>query len=139
MNGEAEVVAVAHKVASAFDGCALFDVFENLRIAGFEAYDQQTTAGFAHGLQRFAIGGDARGAGPGKAQWLELGAKLDGAPLLDVEGVVVEEVFLHVREELFRVRHLGGNVIGGALAPCVPLRVCGQRQKVHCAGQPRVE
>ena len=65
------------------------------------------------------VGGDARGAGPGEAERLELCAELDGAGLLDVEGVVVEEELLDVGEELLGLLHLGGDVVGGALAPGV--------------------
>ena len=128
------------EVARALDGGALLDVLEDLRVAGLEADDQQAAAGFLHGLERLVVGGDARGAGPGEAQRLQLRAELDGARLLDVEGVVVEEEFLDFGEELLGVRHLGGDVVGRALAPRVAAEsVCGQRQKVHCAGQPRVE
>ncbi len=38
---------------------------------------------------------------------------------LDIEGVVVEKVFLHVGEELLGLGHLGSDVVCAALAPCV--------------------
>ena len=107
------------EVAGALDGGALLDVLEDLRIAGLEADDEQAAAGFAHGLERVVVGGDARGAAPGEAQRLELFAQLDGARLLDVEGVVVEEEFLHFGEVLLGPLHLGGHIVGGALAPGV--------------------
>ena len=119
VDDEAEVVAVLDEVARALDGGALLDVLEDLRVAGLVADDQQAAAGFLHGLERVAVGGDARGAGPGEAQRLELRAELDGARLLDVEGVVVEEELLDVREVLLGPLHLGGHVVGGALAPGV--------------------
>ena len=96
VNDQAELVAILGELAGALDGGALLDVLQNLRIAGFVADDQQAASGFLHRLQRFEVGGDARGAGPGQAQRLQLGAEFDGARLLDVEGVVVEEKFLHV-------------------------------------------
>jgi hypothetical protein len=46
-------------------------------------------------------------------------AQLDGADLLDVEGVVVEEELLHFGEVLLGPGQLGGHVVGGALAPGV--------------------
>jgi hypothetical protein len=61
------------------DCSALLDVLENLRIAGLEADDEQAATGFFHGLERFAVGGDARGAGPCQIERLELFAQLDGA------------------------------------------------------------
>src|SRR5208283_3497804 len=90
---------------------------EDLRVAGLEADDEQTAAGFAHGLERVVVGGDAGGAAPGQVQRLELLAELDGANLLDVEGVVVEEKLLDFGEVFLGPLQLGGNVIGGALAP----------------------
>src|SRR6202012_57135 len=77
VDDEAEVVAVLDEVACALDGSALLDVLEDLRVAGLESDDEQTAAGFLHGLEGLAIGGDARGAGPGDAERLELGAELD--------------------------------------------------------------
>ncbi len=117
VDDEAEVVAVLDEVAGALDGGTLLDVLEDLRIAGLEADDEQAAAGFLHGLEGVAVGGDARGAGPGDAERLELGAELDGARLLDVEGVVVEEELLDVGEVLLGPLHLGGDVVGGTLAP----------------------
>ncbi len=119
MNDEAEVVAVLGEGAGTFDGGALLDVLEDLRIAGLKAHDQQPAARFLHGLERFAVGGHARRAAPGQAQRLELFAELDGANLLDVEGVVVKEELLHFREILLGPLQLGGHIVGGALAPCV--------------------
>ena len=101
VDDEAEVVAVLDEVACALDGGALLDVLEDLRVAGLEADDEQAAAGFLHGLEGVAVGGDARGAGPGDAEGLELCAELDGAGLLDVEGVVVEEELLDVGEVFF--------------------------------------
>ena len=105
--------------ARALNGGALLDVLEDLRIAGLEADDEQAAAGFLHGLEGVVIGGDARGAAPGEAEGLELFAELDGAGLLDVEGVVVEEELLDFREVLLGPFEFGGHVVGGALAPGV--------------------
>ena len=112
VDDEAEVVAVLDEVAGALDGGTLLDVLEDLRIAGLEADDEQAAAGFLHGLEGVAVGGDARGAGPGDAEGLELFAELDGAGLLDVEGVVVEEELFDVGEVLLGPLHLGGYVVG---------------------------
>jgi len=125
--------------AGALDGSALLDVLEDLRIAGFESDDEQAAAGFAHCLERVVVGGDARGAAPGEAEGLQLFAELDGARLLDVEGIVVEEEFLHFGK--FCLAHAISAATSSVerLRQACPLRVCGHRQKVHCAGQPRVE
>ena len=107
------------KSSARCDGGTLLDVLEDLRVAGLVADDEQAAAGFLHGLEGVVVGGDARGAGPGEAEGLQLLAELDGAGLLDVEGVVVEEELLYVGEELLGLAHLGGHVVGGALAPGV--------------------
>ena len=130
VDDEAEVVAVLGEVAGALDGGALLDVLEDLRVAGLEADDEQAAAGFLHGLEGVVVGGDARGAGPGDAERLELFAELDGAGLLDVEGVVVEEELLDVGEVFLGPLHLGGHVVGGALAP----GVAGERLRPEAEG-----
>ena len=114
------------------DGGALLDVLEDLLVARFVAHDQQAAAGFLHGLQGVVIGGDARGAGPGEIQRLQLLAKLDGALLAVVEGVVVEEDFLHLREAS---RGRSGTSFATSSDERSRQRwpecVCGHRQKVH--------
>ncbi len=117
VDDEAEVVAVLDEVARTFDRGTLLDVLEDLRIAGLEADDKQTAASFLHGLEGVVVGGDARRAAPGDADGLELFAEFDGANLLDVEGIVVEEELLDVGEVLLCPCHFGGNVVGGTLAP----------------------
>lgn len=119
VDDEAEVVAVLDEVASALDCGAFFDVLKDLGVAGFEADDEEAAAGVFHGFEGVAVGGDAAGARPGDADGLELGAEFDGAGLLDVEGVVVEEELFDVGEVLLGPGHLGGDVIGRSLAPGV--------------------
>src|SRR6185369_11169541 len=119
VNDESEFFAVLYELTGALDGGAFLDVLENLRIAGFEADDEQAATGFLHGLERLVVGSDARGAGPGEPEGLELGAEFDGARLLNVKGVVVEEELFHVGEEFLCLLHLGGNVVAGAFAPWV--------------------
>jgi len=119
VDDEAEFVAVAGKVASTLDGGTLLDVLEDLRVAGLVADDEQAAASVLHGLEGVVVGGDARRAGPGEAEGLQLLAQLDGACLLDVEGVVVEEKLLDVGKELLGVGHLGCHIVGRALAPCM--------------------
>ena len=89
-------MAIFHEVARALDGGTLLDVLENLRIAGLEAYDKEAAAGVFHGFEGVAVGSDARGAGPGDPERLQLLAELDGPGLLDVESVVVEEELFDV-------------------------------------------
>ncbi len=114
---QAELVAIFGELAGAFNGCAFLDVLQNLLVAGFVAHDEQAASGFFHGLESFVIGGHARGARPGKPQRLQLGAEFDGARLLDVEGVIVEEKFFDFGPVLFGLRHFGGDIVGGAFAP----------------------
>ena len=114
------------------DGRALLDVLEDLLIARFVADDQQPAAGLLHRLQGVVIGGDARGAGPGEVQRLQLGAKLDGARFLVVERVVVEEDFLDLRERFERVAHLIRHVVGRTQPPAMAgVRLRPQAESAH--------
>jgi hypothetical protein len=72
-----------------------------------------------------------------KPDRLQLLAELDGAVLAVVESIVVEEDFLDIGEALDGRARFGRHIVGGALAPPVAECVCGHRQKVHSAGQPR--
>ena len=102
---QSELVAILGELARTFDGGALLDVLQDLRIARFIAHDQQAAACFLHRLQRLVVGGDARGAGPRHVQRLQLVAEFNGARLLNVEGVVVEEEFLHPGPVFLGLRH----------------------------------
>ena len=117
MHHQTQFLGVFGELAGTFHGCALLDVLENLRIAGLIAHDQQAATGFALGLQGLVIGGDARSAGPRHVQGLQLRAQFNSARLLDVEGVIVKEEFLHPRPVFFGLRHLTGDGITGTLAP----------------------
>jgi len=122
VDDEAEVVAVLDEVACTFDGGALLDVLEDLRIAGFEADDEQAAAGVLHGFEGVAAGRYARCARPGDAERLQFFAELDGAVLLDVEGVVIKEELLDMRKVFLCPLHFGRNVVRRTLAP----RVAGE-------------
>src|SRR6266851_1689577 len=119
VDDEAEVVAVFDEVAGALDGGTLLNVLEDLRIAGLEADDEEAAASVLHGLESIAVGGGARGAGPGDAKRLEFFAEFNRAGLLDVEGVVVEEEHFDVGEVFFGPLHLGSHIICRPLAPGV--------------------
>ena len=127
---QSQLLAVLGELASAFDGGALLHVLQDLRVARFVADDEQAASRFFHRLERFVIGGDARGARPGHLQRLQLFAKLDGARLLNVEGVVVEEEFLHPGPVLHGLLHFGGNGVRRALAP----RVSAERLRPEAEG-----
>ena len=99
VDGKSKLVAVLGELTCALDRGALLDVLQDLRIARLEANDQEAATCFAHRLQRFVVGGNTRRAGPCQLQRLQLFAKLDGARLLNVEGIVVEEEFLYVRPD----------------------------------------
>src|SRR5580692_2456608 len=131
MNGQPEVAAILRECPGTLNRCALLNVLQDLRIAGFEADDKQTASSFAHGLQCVVVGGDARGAAPRNAEWLQFFAKLDGAHLLNVESIVVEEKFLDLREVLLRPFHLRRNIVTRSLAPRVTAQ--GLRPQTECA------
>ncbi len=71
-----------------------------------------------------------RGTRPLKLQRLELLAELDDAVLADVEGVVIEKDFLHLRKMLQGALHFFYDVIHGAGAPGVP----GNGLRPHAEG-----
>jgi hypothetical protein len=119
VDGQTEIVAVLDEGACTFNGCTLLDVLEDLRIARLEADDEQTAARFFHRLQRVVVGSDTGVARPCEAKGLELLAEVDGAGLLDVEGVVVEEVLLYLGEGPLGLCQFRGHIICGALAPGV--------------------
>src|SRR5208283_4143089 len=96
VHDQAELVAILGELAGALNGGTLLDVLENLLIAGFVADDKQAAAGIFHSLESLEVGSDARRAGPGQANRFQFCAQLDGACLLNVEGVIIEEKFLDV-------------------------------------------
>src|SRR5450759_4234048 len=114
---ESQLVAILGELAGALDGRAFLDVLQNLLIARFVAHNQEPAARVFHGLERFEVGCDSRCARPGQAQRFQLGAQFDGACLLEVESVVVEEKFLHVRPVVLRLGHFTRYVVRGTLAP----------------------
>src|ERR1700733_15127093 len=116
---EAKVMTVLDEVTGALDRGTLLDVLENLGIAGLEANDQQPATRLLHGLERVIVAGNTGVAGPGEPERFQPFAKLNGAGLLDIEGIVVEKELLDLREEFLGLLHLCHNVIGGALAPSV--------------------
>src|SRR5579859_2981236 len=99
MHNEPELLGVFGELPCTLDGRALLDVLQDLRIARFIPHDQQSAAGFALRFQRFVVRSHARRATPGQVQRLQLRAQLHGARLLDIERVVVKEIFLHPRTD----------------------------------------
>ena len=71
---QSQLVTILGELAGALDGRAFLDVLQNLLIARLVTHDQEPASRFFHGLQRLVIGGDTRGARPGEAQRLQLGA-----------------------------------------------------------------
>src|ERR1700688_1916897 len=96
VDNEPQLVAVLSELSSAFDRSALLDIFQDLLVSRLVPHDQQAASRFFHSLQRFKVGGNARSAGPRQTQGLQLGAKFNRPCLLNVEGIIVEEKFLHV-------------------------------------------
>src|SRR5882724_180607 len=120
MDRQTQLLSVAREVACALDGRALLDVLQDLGIARLIPDDQQTATCFLLCFERLVVRGHARGAAPGHIERLELGAQLDRAGLLNVEGVVVEEYFAEIWPVFLYLGHLQGYAIGGALAPRMP-------------------
>ncbi len=119
MNGKAQLLAICREAARHVDGRALLDVLQNLLVARFVADDQQAATRFLHRLQSVVVGRDARSAAPGEVQSLQLGAEFDGAGLLVVEGVVVEEDFLQARKVFQRPAAFVHDVVRRAQTPAV--------------------
>ena len=94
-----------------------------MRVAGFKAHDQQAATGVGHGLQRVVIAVDARRAGPLEADRLEFLAESDDAIFANIEGIVVEEKFLGLREHLVRLLEFARDALHRSRAP----RVAGKR------------
>src|SRR5437763_13050243 len=59
VNYEAELVSILGELPSTLDGCALLDVFQDLRIARFIADNQEAATCFLHGFEGFVISGYA--------------------------------------------------------------------------------
>src|ERR1700722_3570867 len=133
VNADTDLAAILHEGAGHFYGRALFDVFQNLRIAGFESDDEQSRASIRHGFQGVVITVHPGGGGPLKFQGLELGAKIEDAVLADVESVVIEENFFHLREIFDGLFYFTGHVFRGTGA----LRMAGNRLGPHAESAQR--
>ena len=70
MNRKPQLFAIGGEAASHVDGRALFDVLQDLLIAGLITHNQKTAARFLHRLERVVVGGNARGAAPGELKLL---------------------------------------------------------------------
>ena len=138
VNLDPDLLAVLHELARHLHGRALLDVLQDLRIARFESHDKEPRPAIRHGLQLFVLAVAARRAGPLKFQWLEFLAQLDGPVAANVERIVVEENFLHLRE-VFQVFFTSCTTLStDRVRQAWPEIVCGHMQNVHIAGQPRV-
>src|SRR5262249_7345744 len=133
MYHQPQLLRIFRELAGTLNRGAFLDVLENLRIAGFVTDNQQAAAGFTLRLQRLVVGGHARSARPGQVERLQFGTKLDCACFLNVEGIVVEEIFLHPRPILSGLRHLPRHCVCGALAPRMPAeRLRPQAESALC-------
>ncbi len=133
VHANADFTAILHEGARHLDGRAFLDVLQNLRVARLKAHDEEPRAGIGHGFQGFVIAVHARGGRPAELQRLELGAQIQHAVLADVEGIVVEEYFLHLREVFDGLLHFAGNVFRRASAP----RVTRDGLRPHAEGAQR--
>src|SRR5262249_15130120 len=130
---DADLAAILHEGTRHFDGGTLLDVLENLRVAGFETDDEETRAAIGHRPKRFIVAVNASGGGPAELVFLETIRKIDDAVLANVERVIVEEDFLHLREVFESLRDFALDVRGGTSAP----RVAGDRLRPHAEGAKR--
>ncbi len=96
-----------------------FYVLQDLLVTRFIAYNEQATARFFHSLQRVVVRGHARGTTPGELQRLQFAAELDGAGLLIIERVVVEEDLFEAGEIVQHPSTFVGDVVRRAQAPAV--------------------
>jgi len=97
--------------------CALLNVLEDLRVAGFEAHDKEPRSAVRHRFYRVVVAVHARRRRPLELQRFELGAKIQHAVLADVEGVVVEENFFHLGEVFDRLLHFPRHVFRRTRSP----------------------
>ena len=99
---------------------ALLDAIENFLVAAFVADQKQTQAGVLEKSDGVVIQIGPAVAGPGQAERRQFFGDFAGAREIGREGVVIEEKFLHLREQFFGVGHFGGDVFGRANAVFVP-------------------
>ena len=59
VHSESQLLGIAREVSSALHGCALLDVFQDLRIARLVAHDQQAASRLFLCLESFVVSGDA--------------------------------------------------------------------------------
>ena len=123
MNVNADLLAILDEIAAHLERLALLDVLQNLRVARFEAHDQQAAAGIRHGLQRLVISVDAGRAGPLEADGLEFLAESEDAILANVERIVVKEEFLGLRKHFVSLAEFPRDALDRSRAP----RVAGKR------------
>src|SRR5581483_9030124 len=117
VDDQPELVTVLGELPRPLDRRALLDVLENLLIARFIADDEQTASRLLHRLKRFKVCGDARCTRPGQVERFQFSAQINGARLLDIESVVVEEKFFYLGPIFLGLRHFSSHIIGGTLAP----------------------
>ncbi len=107
--------------------------FENLRVAGLEADDEEASAAIGHRFESFIVAVNASGGGPAEFIFLEAIGKIDDAVFANVEGVVVEEDFLHLRKVFESLCDFALDIGGGTRAP----RVAGNGLRPHAEGAER--
>src|SRR6266850_1573434 len=119
VHANADFAAVLHEGASHLNGRAFLNVLQDLRIAGFKAHDEEPCACIGHALKSFVIAVNAGRGGPAEFQWLEFAAQFEDAILANVESIVVEENFLHLRKIFDGLLYFAGHVVRGTHAPGV--------------------
>ena len=92
-------------------GHAFFDARENVVVAAFVTDQEQAQAVVLEGFYRVVIEVRAAVAGPVDAERAELGGDFAGARQIRGEGIVIEEKFLHLREEFLHVGHFVGDIL----------------------------
>src|SRR5712672_155209 len=119
VHANADFAAVLHEGASHLNGRAFLNVLQDLRIAGFKSYDEEPCACIGHALKSFVIAVNAGRGGPAEFQWLEFAAQFEDAILANVERIVVEENFLHLRKIFDGLLHFASHIVRGTHTPGV--------------------
>ena len=111
MNHHAGLMTGLGEPAHFVHGHALFDTRENVVVAAFVANQEQAQTVVLEGFYRVVIQVRTAVAGPVDAERAEFFGDFTGARQVRGERVVVEEKFLHLREEFLHVGHFVGDIL----------------------------
>src|ERR1022692_3076234 len=118
-------------------GHAFFDAGENVVVAGFVTDQEQAQAVVLEGFYGVVINVRPAVATPGQTERADFFRDFARAREVGREGVVVEEEFFDLRKYFFAWAISSATFCAERTRYLWPPMLCGQRQKVHWAGQPR--